>query len=216
MDGFSSLLIETTLNDLPYEGKIPTWIAGTLVNNGPAQFEIGNLQFKHWFDGFAMLKYFHFHEGNIRFQNRFLRSNQYVESQRLHALYGDEFGTYSHQSWLKTFLYNALNNHHPIYDNCNVNTAPWGKQGIAMTESSEIIAFNIEDLNTIGKVNFEDKIPGEFSLAHPHFDFETGEMISLNIKIGKTCQYFIYKVKPGETKREIITTIKSDHFFLYA
>lgn len=211
--GFSSQLTETTLSDLRYEGEIPKWLAGSWINNGPAQFEIGNTQFKHWFDGFAMLKNFHFHEGTVRFQNRFLRSEQYSKSQLLQALNGNEFGTYRKESWLKTLLSDIITNHHPVYDNCNVNTAPWGKQGIAMTESSKIIAFDIPDLNTVGAVNFDDNLPGEFSLAHPHFDSEAGEMISMNIKIGKTCQYHLFKVKPGNTTREKIVTIKSDHFF---
>lgn len=211
--GFSSQLAEVTLNDLSYEGKIPLWLTGSFINNGPAQFEIGDQQFKHWFDGFAMLKKFHFHEGAVTFQSRFLRSDQYVQSQALQALSRDEFGTYSHDSWLKTLLYNMIKKNNAVYDNCNVNTVSLGPCHAALTESSKIIAFDATDLNTLGSVNFEDKIPGEFSLAHPHFSKNTGEIINMSIQIGKTCQYHVYKFKPGSLKREIIATIKSDYFF---
>lgn len=211
--GFSSQLTETTLNNLPYEGEIPLWLEGSLINNGPAQFEIGNTQFKHWFDGFAMLKKFHFHQGKVSFQNRFLHSQQYLQSQALQNLSRDEFGTYSHGSWLKTLFHKIARRGEPIYDNCNVNTSLFATQYVALTESSEIIAFDIADLNTIGSVNFEDNLPGEFSLAHPQFSTNTGEIFNINIKIGKTCQYHVYKLAPESKKREIIATIKSDHFF---
>jgi carotenoid cleavage dioxygenase-like enzyme len=31
----------SSIDDLPVRGEIPAWLTGTLVRNGPAQFEVG-------------------------------------------------------------------------------------------------------------------------------------------------------------------------------
>ena len=36
-------------------GALPEWLAGTLIRNGPGQFEVGNRPLRHWFDGLAQL-----------------------------------------------------------------------------------------------------------------------------------------------------------------
>ncbi len=43
---------ETELVKLEIIGEVPSWISGKLVRNGPAIFELGKTNFKHWFDGF--------------------------------------------------------------------------------------------------------------------------------------------------------------------
>ena len=53
--GFRSLVDEVRLPDLPVDGRLPSWLSGVLVRNGPALFEIGEQQLNHWFDGLAML-----------------------------------------------------------------------------------------------------------------------------------------------------------------
>ena len=36
--GFTSLENETSVDRLPVQGKIPTWVSGTLIRNGPAKY----------------------------------------------------------------------------------------------------------------------------------------------------------------------------------
>jgi beta,beta-carotene 9',10'-dioxygenase len=52
--GFSTLTREMTVERLPVEGRMPVWLAGSLLRNGPAQFEVGEHPYRHWFDGLAM------------------------------------------------------------------------------------------------------------------------------------------------------------------
>jgi carotenoid cleavage dioxygenase-like enzyme len=75
--GFTTLRREVALDRLPVEGRLPDWLRGTLVRNGPAQFEVGDERLDHWFDGLAMLHAFAFERGHVRYANRFLRSSQY-------------------------------------------------------------------------------------------------------------------------------------------
>jgi carotenoid cleavage dioxygenase-like enzyme len=58
--GFTSLEDEITDNQLSVMGEIPSWLTGTLVRNGPAKFEVGNQNYRHWFDGLGMLHRFSF------------------------------------------------------------------------------------------------------------------------------------------------------------
>src|SRR4051794_29432383 len=75
--GFRSLTDEVRLPDLAVEGRMPSWLSGVLVRNGPGLFEIGEQRLNHWFDGLAMLHAFAFGDGRVSYANRFLRSSAY-------------------------------------------------------------------------------------------------------------------------------------------
>ena len=62
--GFATQTQEITCERLPVQGEVPTWLAGTLLRNGPAQFEVGERRFNHWFDGLAMLHRFTIGDGH--------------------------------------------------------------------------------------------------------------------------------------------------------
>lgn len=83
------------LDNLRIEGEVPLWLTGSFVSNGPGQFEVGETHFNHWFDGFAMLKKFDFKARAVRFQNRYLHSKEYIGSNKLRRLSGNEFGTFA-------------------------------------------------------------------------------------------------------------------------
>src|SRR5688572_799180 len=50
LPGFASMSEELTLGRLPVAGRIPAWLSGTLVRNGPARWDIGRRSLAHWFD----------------------------------------------------------------------------------------------------------------------------------------------------------------------
>lgn len=212
--GYSSQYNEITLDNLRVDGEIPKWLSGSFLSNGPAQFEVGNTTFNHWFDGFAMLKKFHFKSGAISFQNRFLKSKKYIESNALGKLSGNEFGTYANKSVLgriKSSISGSLKR--KPNDNCDVNTTCIANNYIAMTESKNLVSFNLSDLSTTGAFHFSDEIPGHLSTAHPHFDINTGEFINVSIEIGKVAQYHLYRVEPMSKTRKLIHTYVSDTLF---
>src|SRR5256885_11176934 len=65
--GWESLKQEVVLDDVPVEGTLPGWLEGTLVRNGPADYDHGE---RHWFDGLAMLHRFGIHRGRGSYANR--------------------------------------------------------------------------------------------------------------------------------------------------
>src|SRR5687768_4752151 len=75
--GFETLEEETRIDSLPVEGELPPWLAGSLLRTGPAKFEVGERQMRHWFDGLAMLHRFAFADGEVSYANRFLESKAY-------------------------------------------------------------------------------------------------------------------------------------------
>lgn len=68
--GFTSLVDEVEIERLPVRGNLPSWLAGTLVRNGPAKFEVGAQSFRHWFDGLGMLHRFAFKDGVVSYAKR--------------------------------------------------------------------------------------------------------------------------------------------------
>lgn len=211
---YTSQLKEMHLDNLPYEGTIPAWLSGSFISNGPAQFEIGNTSFKHWLDGFAMLKKFTFHESKVSFTNKFLRSKQYCHSIENKKLYFNEFATYAHSSWPMRIAHSLRELFHPtIFDNCNVNIANITEHWMAMTESNCQLAFDLETLSTQGIFTFNQALPGQMSLAHPQVDIDSGDMINLTIDIGKKIQYHIYVVTPGSMQQQPIKTYVSDKLY---
>ncbi|MDP1602241.1 MAG: carotenoid oxygenase family protein [Legionella sp.] len=213
---FSSQYEEKTLENLPIHGEIPGWLSGSFVSNGPAQFEVGSTHFDHWFDGFAMLKKFDFKAGVVSFQNRFLRSTQYIESNKHKQLKDNEFGTWASSSIfprIQGAIRGLING--ASYDNCNVNTCRIAETWLAMTESSNINTFDVNDLSTIGAFKFNDAIRSQLTLAHPHFDRAKGELINVSIDIGRFSNYHVYKIDPVTKRRHIIQTYSSDKLFYH-
>ena len=91
--GFASLRNEVRLPDLPVDGRLPPWLSGVLMRNGPALFEVGSARFNHWFDGLAMLHAFAFGRGRVSYANRFLRSSAYRAWKRDGRIEYSEFAT---------------------------------------------------------------------------------------------------------------------------
>src|SRR5687768_13308788 len=59
--GFESVERELSLGSIDVDGRLPGWLRGTLVRNGPGRYEVGDGKaFEHWFDGLAMLHAFSF------------------------------------------------------------------------------------------------------------------------------------------------------------
>jgi all-trans-8'-apo-beta-carotenal 15,15'-oxygenase len=61
------------------EGKIPQELHGTLYRNGPGLFERGGLRRRCILDGDGMVQAFKIFDGHAHFQNKFVRTEKYME-----------------------------------------------------------------------------------------------------------------------------------------
>src|SRR6266480_973903 len=90
--GYETLDREVSADALPVEGHLPSWLAGSLLRNGPALFEDRARSVRHWFDGQAMLHRFTIANGRVGYANRFLRTKAY-DAMRSGRLSFSEFAT---------------------------------------------------------------------------------------------------------------------------
>lgn len=192
--GFASLEVEAEVESLPVEGKLPEWLGGTLLRNGPAKFEAGERPLRHWFDGLAMLHRFSFDGGRVSYANRFLRSEAYRAVERGDISFG-EFATDPPRSLLKR----ATTMFKPVFtDNCSFHVARLGGEFVAITETPVSVAFDPETLETLGPVH---SAHGQHVTAHPHYDRQTGEVLALATHFGPRSKYRVVAQKDRTNQR---------------
>jgi carotenoid cleavage dioxygenase-like enzyme len=167
--GFNTLESEVTDYTLEVQGKLPDWIDGRLIRIGPAKFEVGNEKLNHWFDGLGMLYGFKFENQTLTYSNKYVRSKAYHANRRIKYR---EFATNPKGNFLSLLSYLVSPR---ITDNTNVNVGKVGNSYVSMTEVPSLFEFNAEDLSTKGTLRFQDRIPADYTTAHPHHDPFTGE-----------------------------------------
>ncbi len=202
--GFSTLNKEVALKKLRVEGGIPQWLCGTLVRNGPAQFEAGRNKLRHWFDGFAMLHAFSFEYGAVSYTNKFLATKARAYAQATGTIGYAEFATDPCRSIFKRFAQLFFPK---ITDNANVNVSKIADTFIALTETPLPIAFDMKTLNTLGVTPYNDDIKSSITTAHPHYDFEKHEEINYLTRFSAKSSYILYRIPRGSKTRKVIGTI---------
>jgi beta,beta-carotene 9',10'-dioxygenase len=203
--GFQSLLDEVDLDRLEVDGSIPGWLAGTLVRNGPARFEVGERSFRHWFDGLAMLHAFSFADGRVSYRNRFVRGAAHDDAERGQISHR-QFATDPCRSLFKRFVtsFQTVDAANP-----NVNVVRLGDRFLAMTETPIPVEFDPRTLRTLG-VARQNRAPGQITIAHPHADPVTGELVSYAARLGPRSSYKVYAQTPGGRPR-VIASIPVQH-----
>lgn len=203
--GFATQTQEITLEHLDVRGEVPGWLEGTLLRNGPAQFEVGERRFNHWFDGLAMLHSFTFHQGNVAYANRFLHSPAYRKARETGKISYSEFATDPCRSIFKRVT-SAFQQSEPG-GNANVNISKMGAAFVALTETPVPVEFDPKTLQTVGVIHHDDAIAGQHNTPHPHYDPLNRMGVNSITQFGPKSHYNLYGIKDGETKRTLIGTI---------
>lgn len=190
--GFRSVEREHEARRLDVEGRVPDWLSGALLRNGPARFEVGGERVDHWFDGLGMLTRFAFEAGSVTYSNRFLRSAEYREVTEHGRLAAGQFGT-ADRGLLRRLREALLPT--PT-DNANVNVVRVGERFVAVTETQIGVEFDPATLETIGRFPFED-LDGQMMTAHPHVDPASGETVTLATDFGRRSHYRVYRLPRG-------------------
>jgi len=197
--GFRSLSTEYDDHQPQVEGSIPDWLAGTLIRNGPALFEAGSTRVNHWFDGLAMLRRYGFDEGELRYSNRFLRSEAYADA-KAGQLTG-QFGTDT-RGWRRLVdTLTSLGLPEPT-DNANVHVARIDGEFVALTEAPRRIVFDPDTLDTRGEFTFKDDLTEHITAAHLVDDPHHEELIGFTTEFGLQPQYHVYRLPRGSRGRE--------------
>lgn len=207
--GFSTLDRETSIAALPITGTLPPWLAGSLLRNGPARFEVGADHYRHWFDGLAMIHRFTIGGDSVSYSNRFLRSPAYLEAERTGRIAAPEFATDPRLSFAEQ-IGDRLRGRSRPSENANVNIVPFGDHYLALTETPSPVAFDGVTLETRGVLAYDDDLDGQLTTAHTHYDPDRKATFNIVTALGRKSSYRIVRIADGTLTREVIATIEVD------
>ncbi len=195
--GLTSLTEELAKTKLSVTGEVPAWLKGSLVRNGPALFNVGDKYVSHWFDGCAMLHSFQFDNGQINYQNRFLKTTQYKEM------------TNSESFSFSGFFQGGKKSDSDTIPNANVNVAFYANDHVALTEVPLPVRFNLETLETEGTFSYDDTLPKSkiWDSAHPHVDSATGTITNYMVQFFPETKYVVYTLNKGSNRRDILAEV---------
>lgn len=202
--GFTTLKEEIACDHLPVTGMVPLWLSGSLLRNGPAQFEVGSQKYRHWFDGLAMLHRFAFNNGEVSYMNKFLQTPNYKKARETGKISYSEFATDPCRSIFKrvTSAFSPQDS-----SNAGVNISKIGQNFVALTEIPLPVEFDPKTLETLGVLHFNDDVAGQHCTPHPHYDPARHMGINSITNFGTRSSYNIHAIKDGEVKRTLIGSI---------
>lgn len=64
------------------QGQLPVALQGTLYRNGPGRYELGGVRKTHLLDGDGMIQAFDFSGGRVRYRNRFVRTQKFLQEEQ--------------------------------------------------------------------------------------------------------------------------------------
>jgi beta,beta-carotene 9',10'-dioxygenase len=202
--GFHSGAREIDSAEMRVEGQLPDWLRGGLLLNGPALWDLPKGNYRHWFDGLAMMHRVQFDDGPVRYRSRFIRSDDYQQSLSAGAPAFSAFDTRDPQSFVERLKH--LKNPR-VTDNPAVVMSRIGERWFATTESPYLVGFNPDTLETLGHMAFDDELGIQIMAAHGITD-RAGSYWNVGITLGSKCVYKLFRLQPGSTRRELVGSIR--------
>jgi carotenoid cleavage dioxygenase-like enzyme len=189
--GFTQADTEITLAQLPVRGQVPGWLTGMLLRNGPGTLRVGQQQYRHWFDGLAMLHKFTFQQGRVSYANKFLDCQAYRQARQSGQISYSEFATDPCRSLFQRVF--ALFSPH-ITDSAKVNVAKIANRFMALGETPLQVEFDPETLASVGVFSYETQPAGQMTTVHPHFEADQSLAYNLVTRFSRISQYRLYGV----------------------
>jgi carotenoid cleavage dioxygenase-like enzyme len=190
------------------KGKIPSWLQGQYVRNGPGIIKGNNSAVRSWFDGLAKLHAFTINNGHVTYCCKFLRSKIYDDYKKTGEL---DFAGFAQKPTHDEFSYIGflLGTPNEEITNSNVTISKINDRMVAMTEIPLPVEFDAS-LNTLGAFDYADDLPKNYSFESAHIlpDPDTKAMWNFIIKIGLFgADYQIYHIPAGSTERRLVASI---------
>ncbi len=212
--GFTNLDQELSNQPLTIQGTIPTWLNGTLLRNGPAQFYTDSSWVTNWFDGLAMIHAFTLHNGTVTYSNKFLKTTDYVYVQKTGTMNYAGFMQDPCGSLFKNlfslFIHDELAGM-PAIPNANVSFTSYADRLAALTEIPLPVEFDPQTLETLGVIEYADQLPKKniHDTPHPHYDPVAHEHIGYFTHFGNPSTVNLYSIADGQTSRRIIASYEA-------
>uniref|UniRef100_A0A3P9QG63 Beta-carotene oxygenase 1, like n=1 Tax=Poecilia reticulata TaxID=8081 RepID=A0A3P9QG63_POERE len=196
--------------------SVPPWLQGTLVRNGPGLFSVGNSEYNHWFDGLSLIHSFTFHNGEVTYRSKYLKSETYKSNTKADRIVVSEFGTMVYPDPCKNIFARTMTHFRNIVpnftDNNLINIIRYGQDYYASSEVNYINQIDPLTLETVGRVSLytsKNHIALNLATAHPHYDKDgnTFNMGTAIIGLGRP-KYIIFKVPANASESsKVLTTI---------
>jgi all-trans-8'-apo-beta-carotenal 15,15'-oxygenase len=190
--GFQSLAAEFDYRVEDIDGRVPAGLRGTLFRNGAGRNDLAGHWFPHWFDGDGMISAIRFEERGVRYRNRYVRTESYVEETRSQRILFRGFGKMRSGGTLANALKQPANV-------SNTSVLLQDDRLLSLWEGGPPTALDPRTLTTFGLEDFGGRVR-TFS-AHPKTDPQTGEVFNFGIDYGLRTTLTPYRIDRGELTR---------------
>ena len=184
--------------ELHIEGNLPPDLKGQFFRNGPAQHEVGNMRFGHWFDGYGMVHAYRFTGEAITHRARMVETQRYQQERQANRQLYDSFGTH---------LADGIGFTAPDdINSSNINIIQQGEELLALWDGGSAHRIDPESLDTLGLKTWSEDMAGLPFSAHPRLDSDGtlwgfGCASTLNVLV-------LYQISPSGSlvNRGVIST----------
>lgn len=196
--------VETEYSDLelPVHGAIPRGLVGVLYRNGPGRMERGGHDYGHLFDGDGHVCRFEIADGQVRYRNRFVRTEYFEREEQIGRVLYRSFGTNRPGGLRANFLQLDFKNA------ANTHVIQHGNRLLALYEGGPPYEMDPVTLETAGIWDMNGALRNPFDpisrwftpmlpfAAHPSIDPATGELIGFGLLPGRPNRLLTYRVNP--------------------
>jgi len=202
---WTSVRQERWEGELHVQGQIPLWLKGTYLRNGPGLWHIEDYNFRHLFDGYAMLAKLHFENGRLIAGHRQIESDAYKAAMKSKKLCYREFSEVPKPDNFLSYIGELANlfSGASLTDNANTGVVHLGDgRVVCLTETQKgSIVIDPDTLDTVGRFEYTDSLGGLIHSAHPIVtESEFLTLLPDLINPG----YLAVRMDPGTNERKVI------------
>ncbi|XP_028802202.1 carotenoid cleavage dioxygenase 8 homolog B, chloroplastic [Neltuma alba] len=202
---WTSIPQERWEGELHVQGRIPSWLKGTYLRNGPGLWHIGDYNFRHLFDGYATLVKLQFDNGRLVAGHRQVESQAYRAAKKNQKLCYREFSEVPKTDNFLAYVGELANlfSGASLTDNANTGVVKLGDgRVVCLTETQKgSIVIDPNTLETLGRFDYSDTLGGLIHSAHPIVtDEEFLTLLPDLINPG----YLVARMEAGSNERKVI------------
>lgn len=162
LSGYQSAAQTSYQGKVSLKGKLPKALQGTLFRNGPAQHEIGDFRYQHWFDGDGMIHAYQLGDGALNHRSRMIETTKYKAEQAEGRAMYPGFGTIPENPGALTSP--------DLVNVGNISVLPHHGKLLALWEAGSPWEIDPDSLKTEGLYQFSDDTRGVPFSAHPRVE----------------------------------------------
>ena len=160
--GYDTVSRSELSSEVTFRGKWPDTLRGTLYRNGPAQHQVGDFRYHHWFDGDGMLQAYRLGNGKLQHAGKLIQTSKVKDEHAAGRALYPGFGS-APPSVKPVTGPDSLNP-------ANISVLHHHNKLLALWEAGSPWEIDPDDLTTKGRYAFtEDTLGVPFS-AHPRVE----------------------------------------------